>query len=171
MFPSEEGLRPTSDRVRETLFNWLAPVLPGALCLDLFAGSGVLGFEAASRGAKRVVLVEKSARACRSIEQARQLLDANSVELLHIDALQYLSSASVQAFDVVFLDPPYGTSCLQAVYARLQEIGGVAEGGLVYIEMSASDAMQGIPVQWQLLKEKRAGHVIYRLFRNTGSAG
>ena len=102
----QPGLRPTPDRVRETLFNWLAPLITGARCLDLFAGSGALGFEAASRGAGRVVMIEKSANVVRVLRENRLLLDARQVEVIHADAGPWLAGQA-EPFDLVFLDPPF----------------------------------------------------------------
>ena len=104
-FPDVTGLRPTSDRIRETVFNWLATSLPGASCLDLFAGSGALGFEAASRGATRVVMVDRNRDVVRALRDNRQRLSASMIKIVQQDAENYLSAADGQ-FDVVFLDPP-----------------------------------------------------------------
>src|SRR5690349_22897017 len=111
------GLRPTPDRVRETLFNWLGQSLDGESCLDLFAGSGALGFEAASRGAARVVMVESDRAAFTALQAARETIGARAVELVHAEALAYLSRVR-ERFDVVFLDPPFGQNALPAVLER-----------------------------------------------------
>src|SRR5207342_1611189 len=130
-FPSKKDLRPTPDRVRETLFNWLGQDLTGAVCLDLFAGSGALGFEAASRGARRVVMVENDAAVFQSLEKFRALIGAKAVELVRGDALEYLQR-SRERFDVVFLDPPFRQNALPAVFRQLQG----APGTRVYVEAS-----------------------------------
>jgi 16S rRNA (guanine966-N2)-methyltransferase len=116
-FPDSQGLRPTSDRVRETLFNWLAPVLPGAVCLDLFAGSGALGFEAASRDASRVVMVEQNSAVFKHLQSQSRRLSAQAVELVNADANDYLAGVDT-AFDIVFLDPPFGNADLRQTAIR-----------------------------------------------------
>jgi len=150
-------LRPTPDRVRETLFNWLGQWLDGLACLDLFAGSGALGFEAASRGAARVVMVESDAAAFQALEEFRALVGARTVELVRGDALEYLKR-SRERFDVVFLDPPFRQNALPAVFRLLKG----AEGTRVYVESSEPFA-PGAP--WQELKSARAGQVSYQLFQ------
>lgn len=163
-FPGEEGLRPTPDRLRETLFNWLTPALPGASCLDLFAGSGALGFESASRGATRVVLVEKNIHAFRALKQNNRLLGADTIEPLQLDALGYLKRTA-EAFDIVFLDPPFNSGLLKPVCVRLQEAGWIATGGFIYVETPVNQSNEDIPAEWIVQKEKRAGQVDCKLFR------
>ena len=163
-FPDGEGLRPTPDRIRETLFNWLAPRLPGARCLDLFAGSGALGFEAASRGAARVVLVERSAAVVASLRANRERLAAGAVEIVHHDAASYLCGAP-QPFDIVFLDPPFGDpGALQASVCPLSDAGWLVAGAGIYLEMSVKTPPVGVPDGWALRKDKRAGDVLFRLY-------
>src|SRR6185369_8115241 len=116
--PARPGLRPTPDRVRETLFNWLGQDLSGLACLDLFAGSGALGFESASRGAARVVLVEKDRIALAELERSRLELGASQVEIVRSDALIFLRQKNAR-FDVVFLDPPFRQNDLPAILADL----------------------------------------------------
>jgi 16S rRNA (guanine966-N2)-methyltransferase len=153
------GLRPTPDRVRETLFNWLGQQLDGLSCLDLFAGTGALGFEAASRGARRVVLVEKDPDAFRALASNRDALGASRVELVHGDALAWLRRSN-EAFDVVFLDPPFGQNALPAA---LDALGPrMAPGARAYVEAGA--ALQVAP-PWQELRAARAGQVSYQLLR------
>ena len=156
---SRPGLRPTPDRVRETLFNWLGQRLDGASCLDLFAGSGALGFEAASRGAARVVMVESDRAAYNALLAARELIGARTVELVHGDALQYLERAG-DRFGVVFLDPPFRQNALPAVLQRLER--RLADGARVYIEASVACTLGG---HWRELKSARAGQVSYQLFQ------
>jgi 16S rRNA (guanine966-N2)-methyltransferase len=156
------GLRPTPDRVRETLFNWLGQRLDGLVCLDLFAGSGALGFEAASRGAARVVMVEHDRGAFSSLEEARSLLDAKQVELVHGDALHYLRRAN-ERFDVVFLDPPFGQNALPAALAALP--ARLAPGARVYVEAPAALEAHAA---WQALRQSRAGQVSYQLLQWKG---
>jgi 16S rRNA (guanine966-N2)-methyltransferase len=155
--PSRAGLRPTPDRVRETLFNWLGQTLEGRSCLDLFAGSGALGFEAASRGAARVVMVENDRVAFEALSRTRELIRARQVEIVFGDAFQYLARAT-ERFDVVFLDPPFGQNGLEPLIERLPE--RLAPGARVYVESRA-------PLQpgeaWRELKRSRAGQVSYQL--------
>jgi 16S rRNA (guanine966-N2)-methyltransferase len=153
--PDRPGLRPTPDRVRETLFNWLGQALEGLACLDLFAGSGALGFEAASRGAARVVMVEHDKAAFEVLKENRLLLNSNRVELVLDDALAYLRR-SREAFDVVFLDPPFGQNVLPAVFGALQPKRAMR----VYVEAAAPYAAAA---PWRELKRERAGQVSYQL--------
>jgi len=159
---SRPGLRPTPDRVRETLFNWLGQWLEGLSCLDLFAGSGALGFEAASRGAARVVMVENDRSAFAALEAARNRIGARAVELVQGDALSYLDQAD-ERFDVVFLDPPFRQNALPAVLGRLER--RLAQGARVYVE---ADAPSAPDERWAELKRSRAGQVSYQLFEWRG---
>ncbi len=157
--PDLPGLRPTPDRVRETLFNWLGQWLEGLSCLDLFAGSGALGFEAASRGARRVVMVEQNSQAMKGLEKARSLLGAGEVELVRGDAHGYLAR-SAERFDVVFLDPPFGQNSLPAVFERLPSV--LAPRARVYVE--GPRAMTP-PPGFEALRQARAGQVHYQLLQ------
>jgi len=163
VFPSTDGLRPTSERVRETLFNWLQPILPGASCLDLFAGSGALGLEAASRGARRVVMLEKSAKVVAQIAGNISLLDAQGVEIHCADALQWLNSSS-RPFDIVFLDPPFADDLLQESCRLLDQGGWLGPNARIYIEMGEGKALPELPKNWSPLRRKKAGQVCYYLF-------
>ena len=155
--PARPGVRPTPDRVRETLFNWLGQWLDGLACLDLFAGSGALGFEAASRGAARVVMVEQDREAFRALERARELLASPQVELVYGDAFAYLARSG-ERFDLVFLDPPFRQNALGAALEALGD--RVAPGGRVYAEAPAPvDA----GAAWHELRRARAGQVSYQL--------
>jgi 16S rRNA (guanine966-N2)-methyltransferase len=168
-FPDVQGLRPTSDRIRETLFNWLAPLLPGASCLDLFAGSGALGFEAASRGAARVVMVDRDRDVVQALRDNQQRLSASMIEIVHQDAKSYLSAEDGE-FDVVFLDPPFGdTTLLTQSIAMLHECGFIKEGGSVYLEMPVKAEPPAIPENWRPYREKTAGQVSYSLYRYQGN--
>ena len=153
--PDRPDLRPTPDRVRETLFNWLGQALDGLSCLDLFAGSGALGFEAASRGAKHVVMVEQDRAVFESLKSFRERIGAHQVELVHEDAFAYLKR--MPPFDVVFLDPPFRQNALPAVFRQLK----TAPGLRVYVE-SSEPFVPGEP--WRELKRARAGQVSYQLF-------
>ena len=160
-----EGLRPTPDRVRETLFNWLAPYLPGASCLDLFAGTGALCLEALSRGAARVVMVERSTKVAQQLRANVALLEADGAEVQATDALDYLAGRP-QPFDIVFLDPPFAdaVAMISRGGARLTA-GWVKPGGLVYIEAPSVLKALPLPADWELVKTKIAGDVGYHLAR------
>ena len=155
-FAAAVDLRPTPDRVRETLFNWLGQALDGRRCLDLFAGSGALGFEAASRGAPRVVLVERDPAAVRALRANAERLSATMLEIVQGDAIAYLSGAK-ERFDVVFLDPPFRQNVHPALLAKLPR---VLEGGArVYVEAPAPVEAPG----WRELRRSRAGQVSFQL--------
>ena len=158
-FPPAIALRPTPDRVRETLFNWLGQSLDDTSCLDLFAGSGALGFEAASRGAARVVMVEADRAVFSALQTTRETIRAHAVELVLGDALDYLQSTR-ERFDVVFLDPPFRQNALPAVLERLEP--RLTVGARVYIEAPAACTLGG---RWRELKSARAGQVSYQLFQ------
>ena len=163
-FPDLPGLRPTPDRVRETLFNWLQPVMEGARCLDLFAGSGALGLEAASRGARRVLMLEQAGPASRQLEHNRRLLGLDQVEVSRTDALRWLRGEA-EPFDIVFLDPPYAAG-LQGPCARLlAQRGWLAPGALVYLETDSRGEDPAWPAHWRLRKRKQAGQVAYCLLQ------
>lgn len=160
--PDQPGLRPTPDRVRETLFNWLAPVLPGARCLDLFAGSGALGLEAASRGAGEVVLVEKSEPVVRQLRANLLTLRAERVALARADALVWLAGEP-RPFDLVFLDPPFADGLLGPACERLARPGWLAPGARVYLESAADIGFPTLPAGWELIRERTAGAVRFAL--------
>jgi 16S rRNA (guanine966-N2)-methyltransferase len=161
--PAQPGLRPTGDRVRETLFNWLAPVIEGAHCLDLFAGSGALGFEAASRGAAEVVMVEQAAPVVRMLEANAKLLGASVLRVVQGDALRWLEGPA-QTFDIVFLDPPFAVAgLLQRACDLLEARRWLAPRALVYLEAPAPDDLPALPGTWELLRDKRTGQVRYAL--------
>ena len=166
-FPDVDGLRPTGDRIRETLFNWLAPELPGARCLDLFAGSGALGLEALSRGASASVLVERDSGAASQLRANLALLAATEGQLLQVDALRLLRDGNSGApYAVVFIDPPFQLGLWQAVIDALEEGQWLSEDASVYIE-SGRDSVYVVPANWRLHREKHAGQVSYRLFYRT----
>jgi 16S rRNA (guanine966-N2)-methyltransferase len=150
-FPDSGGLRPTPERIRETLFNWLGQRLDGLSCLDLFAGSGALGFEAASRGARAVTLVEPDRRACRSLRDNARLLGAPQVEVLEADALGFLSADS-RRFDLVFLDPPYRSQLLPQLLQALPP--HLEAGARIYLEAAA---LPEIPSRYNVLRSGAAG--------------
>jgi 16S rRNA (guanine966-N2)-methyltransferase len=163
-----EGLRPTPDRVRETLFNWLAPYVEGARCLDLFAGTGALCLEALSRGAAEVVMVERDGDAAKQIRENVRSLEADGAEVIAADALQYLAGRP-RPFDIVFLDPPFASAeeMIRSCAERLRR-GWIKPGGLVYIEAPRALGTSLVCDGWQLLKQGAAGQVAYLLARLSG---
>jgi 16S rRNA (guanine966-N2)-methyltransferase len=166
-FAALPGLRPTPGRVRETLFNWLAPVIRGARCLDLFAGSGALGLEAASRGAGWCVLIERDVRAVRVLREQVARLGAQQVQVIEADALDWLT-AGAQPFDIVFLDPPFHSGLLPDCVRQLECGGWLAPAAWIYLE--AEPAVQlALPDNWEMYRERRAGQVSYRLVRRRAS--
>ena len=162
--PAVEGVRPTPDRVRETLFNWLAPVIEGARCLDLYAGSGALGLEALSRGAAGVVFVDHSPAVLRQLGESLALLGCDRGRTVAMDAAGYLESPASR-FDVVFLDPPYRQGLLAPALQRLAERGWVGPGSAVYLEHEAAVAPPALPPGWTLARSAAAGQVRYHLAR------
>jgi len=164
-FPDIPGLRPTPDRVRETLFNWLQDGIAGARCLDLFAGSGALGLEALSRGAKELVFVEQAVAAARALqEQLIRFGGQARAQVAEMGAARYLRSVP-QAFDIVFLDPPFGRDALAEYVPLLDEGQWLKPGALVYLENEKKAGVPALPAHWQLLKSKSAGEVGYHLAR------
>jgi 16S rRNA (guanine966-N2)-methyltransferase len=163
-FPSLPTLRPTPDRVRETVFNWLQPHIVGSRCLDLFAGSGALGFEALSRGAREVVFVETDAQAVAHVAGMLQTLGCDRGHAMRADALGYLAQAP-EPFDIVFLDPPFADRALTRICAALESRGRLQPGALVYLEDAASAGVPELPDGWMMLRSKRAGEVGYHLAR------
>ena len=155
-------IRPTPDRVRETLFNWLDGEVDGARCLDLFAGTGALGFEAASRGAKAVVMVERERGAAGALEGAVRALGADNVEVICADALAWTPTTG-ERFGIVFLDPPYSGPAPEASLARLDHLDALAAHCLVYLETNRDPACIALPPRWRFLHARRAGRVRYHL--------
>jgi 16S rRNA (guanine966-N2)-methyltransferase len=156
------GLRPTPDRVRETLFSWLEPRILHSRCLDLFAGTGALGFEAASRGASQVVMVERDPIAASVLREECAAFGAKEVQVVQADALEWLNSGGT-GFDIVFLDPPYGRFEPAELCLRVDRSGRLEPLGLVYLETGADDPEATLPEGWRLLKSQRAGQVRYHL--------
>lgn len=158
-FPDVAGLRPTPDRVRQTVFNWLGQDMHGLHCLDLFAGTGAMGFEALSRGAGEVVLVEMSSPACKALMDNRLALKAERASILHMDARQFLAQ-NTQRFDVIFIDPPYHQGWLDKL---LPSLGAhLADDGVAYVEAEFALAdTHG----WQVVKHGKAGNVFYHLLK------
>jgi 16S rRNA (guanine966-N2)-methyltransferase len=164
-FPDIPGLRPTPDRVRETLFNWLQHDIAGARCLDLFAGSGALGLEALSRGAMEVVFVEQAVAAARGLqEQLTRLGGAGKARVVEMGAARFLRTPA-PPFDIAFLDPPYGHEALSEYVPMLESGNWLKVGGLVYLENEKSAGPPALPSHWEMLKSKAAGEVGYHLAR------
>lgn len=165
-FPDSAAIRPTPDRVRETLFNWLAGRVTGARCLDLFAGSGALGLEALSRGAASVHFVEQDAAAARELGRLLEEWGARDASVRRGDALAVLGGTS-ELFDLVFLDPPFASDLGARAADRLERRGWLAARALIYVECAARAALPSLPERWALLKSKRAGEVGYHLYERS----
>jgi 16S rRNA (guanine966-N2)-methyltransferase len=163
-FPPSPEIRPTPDRVRETLFNWLAARVPGARCLDLFAGSGAIGLEALSRGAAHVTFVERDPAAAREIAARLAEWGAATARVVQRDARLFLDATPADPFDIAFLDPPFASGLLADAVARLEQGGWLAEDALVYLECPASSAAPAVPEDWRPLKARQAGEVGYHLY-------
>ncbi|RZV38907.1 MAG: 16S rRNA (guanine(966)-N(2))-methyltransferase RsmD [Chromatiales bacterium] len=158
-----EGLRPTSERIRETLFNWLAPSLHGSRCLDLYAGTGALGLEALSRGAAEAVFVERSPVAARQLQKNIDLLDARGASVVTEGALDYLQREASGPFDFVFLDPPFADDLLEETCRLLAARDLLAAGARVYLEQDRAKPEPRLPGNWTIKKNKTAGNVRYLL--------
>jgi 16S rRNA (guanine966-N2)-methyltransferase len=164
-FPAVDGLRPTTDRIRETLFNWLAPEITGARCADLFAGSGALGLEALSRGAAHCNFVDRNERVIDSLRSHLASLDAQDRAACRTDTTERFLEGEHEPWDIVFVDPPFGRdlaiSCCQALAQR----NLVARDGLVYLETARDESLEGLPACWEIHREKTGGGVAFRLYR------
>lgn len=165
-FPTIDGLRPTGDRIRETLFNWLTAELPASRCLDLFSGSGALGLEALSRGASQVILLEKDSQAANQLRQHLTTLGATDGQVIHSDSLNWLQQTPApmeNPVDIVFIDPPFQANLWQPVCEALENGGWLKSGSAIYIE-TPKDNHFSAPSGWQLHREKHSGQVSYRLY-------
>ncbi len=158
------GIRPTPDRVRETLFNWLSATVPGSRCLDLFAGSGALGLEALSRGAREATFVEQDRENAARLRETLALLAPGRASVVQADALAWLGGKAT-AYDIVFLDPPFGAGLLEGALHGLACGGWLAPGALAYLEMPAGRGAPALPAGWTLHRSGRAGAVGYHLAR------
>ena len=164
-FPATLELRPSPDRVRETLFNWLAPKIIGSTCLDLFAGSGALGFEALSRGAFWVIFVDTSDAVIKKLRETQQKLQAKSAEILH-DSAEHFLQHTTQAFDIIFLDPPFQKQRIPTCLELIRSKKLLKANGYLYIEQSIDETSWTQPNEasiWSVLKEKRVGQVLFQL--------
>jgi 16S rRNA (guanine966-N2)-methyltransferase len=163
--PEIEGLRPSGDRCRETLFNWLQPHIQGARAVDLFAGSGVLGFEAVSRGAAGVTLVEQSHAAAAALRDSAAALAAERVRIVEAEALSWLAGQPPASMDLVFVDPPFGAGLAAATLELLAHSAALPPGGLVYLESARGGEAPALPPGWRALREQVLGEVRMQLLR------
>ena len=168
-FIDSPKIRPTPDRVRETLFNWLASNISGATCLDLFAGSGALGFEAISRGAGRAVLVEEDARIAATLNEQKDQLNAQTIEINNQNALTYLQNEN-QQYDVIFLDPPFDSDLLEKVIPIILKRNLLSANGLLYIESASQqktiNSLEKLLETLNCIREKISGEVRYALYES-----
>ena len=170
-FPDSAGLRPTPDRVRETVFNWLQPAISQTRCLDLFAGSGALGFEALSRGAASALFVERERPIWQQLRSTGEMLGALHAEFQCADALDWLRRAPVRQFDIVFVDPPFASGAWQVACDLVAERGWLATSAYVYLEAPADLPLSFLPSAWQVIRSKHAGQVGYHLARVSQTTG
>ncbi len=166
-FSGQGGIRPTPDRVRETLFNWLMDKVRGSRCLDLFAGSGALGLEALSRGAAHVTFVERDRENAARLRETAAMLAPGRALVVEADALTWLKGQP-GTYDIVFLDPPFAAGILAEAMQRLEARGVLAPGASIYIEMPVSAGLPELPAPWSLHRTGRAGAVGYHLARRQG---
>jgi 16S rRNA (guanine966-N2)-methyltransferase len=169
-FPGVAGLRPTPDRVRETLFNWLAPVIGGSRCLDLFAGSGALGLESLSRGAATVTFVERDRNAAQQLSETAAALAQGRATVHQADVAAWLAGPATP-FDIVFVDPPYDSGLLPAAMQQLETGGWLAADAFIYLEAPARAGTPAMPASWSLHRSGRAGAVGYYLARRLAAGG
>ncbi len=162
-FPKVEAIRPTPDRVRETLFNWLAPIIQGANCLDLFSGSGALGFEALSRGAASVTMCDSDPKIILTLKQHAALLKTTNGIFLQTDAASFLKR-NTQKFDVIFLDPPFASDLLAQCFGILSGTDSLNSAAMIYVEAHAKGDLPPVPDNWSEHRSKKAGDVAYYLF-------
>jgi len=166
-FPTAEGLRPTPDRVKETVFNWLAPHIVDSRCLDLFSGSGALGFEALSRGAEYVVGIEQNGTIISNIHTNAEALQAHSFEIIKADSLLWLQNPknAAKPFDIVFVDPPYRLKIIPQCFLLLEKNGFLKPNALIQFESEEPITLEDLPSSWEFLHQKKAGNVHYYLAR------
>src|SRR5690554_6013205 len=163
--PDAEGLRPTPDRVRETLFNWLQFSIVGKTCLDAFTGSGALAVEALSRGAVEVTAIERDIKVTKQLSKLLSPLAGERLKLINADALSWLEQQPAQPFEVVFLDPPFGLPLLEPACQLLEEKGWLVENALIYVEQAKQQAgLVHLPANWILQKDKQVGDVHFSLY-------
>ena len=163
-FPEVDGLRPTGDRIRETVFNWLAPTISGTRCLDLFSGSGALCFEALSRGARDCLALEQNSLALAALNENKALLGASALTIKRADTLTYLGDSPDQPFDIVFVDPPFQANLLTQVCTLLEQNRWLKDSSLIYCELSSRHNQLLAPANWRVERSKTAGEVSYILY-------
>ncbi len=163
--PEAPGLRPTPDRVRETLFNWLAPTIQGARVLDAFTGSGALFLEALSRGASTGVAIDANTDAVNNLRRNLAVLQCDDAEVLRVDSLQYLSNKTEQGFDIVLLDPPFHQDLLLSACQLLEDNNWLNKDAWIYTESEQAPSSLGVPSSWRLHREKHTGQVHYALWQ------
>ncbi|MDD9652308.1 16S rRNA (guanine(966)-N(2))-methyltransferase [Klebsiella pasteurii] len=162
--PESPGLRPTTDRVRETLFNWLAPSIVDANCLDCFAGSGALGLEALSRYAANATLLEMERGVAQQLQKNLATLKASNAKVVNTNALAFLAQAGAP-HDIVFVDPPFRKGLLEETLKLLENNGWLSDEALIYIESEVENGLPSVPENWHVYREKVAGQVAYRLYQ------
>ncbi|MDG2502600.1 MAG: 16S rRNA (guanine(966)-N(2))-methyltransferase RsmD [Porticoccaceae bacterium] len=164
-FQPADGLRPTGDRIRETAFNWLRESIDGARCIDLFAGSGALSFEALSRGAAHCTSLEQQGAAIKQLRENAALLQAQDLDIVHTDSLRYLQQgAPAQPYNLAFVDPPFAAGIINNTCVLLNNNSWLADKAMIYCEMAATDNSFVAPENWQMLREKVSGEVRYCLY-------
>ena len=171
-FPEIEGLRPTPDRVRETLFNWLSAYVPGGRCLDMFSGSGALGFEALSRGAIHVTMIDNSAEVIHQLRQNIQELKSQHAELVTGSAVNWLETRTGDLeiqYDIVFMDPPFNKDLAPLCCLLLEQKNLLADNAMIYVETEKEMTDLQVPDNWELYRDKTAGQVTYRLYQRISS--
>ncbi|WP_354623550.1 16S rRNA (guanine(966)-N(2))-methyltransferase RsmD [Psychromonas sp. MME2] len=161
----KEGLRPTTDRNKETLFNWLMHDIRDTNCLDCFSGSGSLAFEALSRSAQHVTLLERDTQAASQLQVNLQTLQANNAQVIATDSLHFLNAQAQHPFDIVFIDPPFMQGLVKPCCELLTKNGYLSDNALIYIETESNLSSNQLPSHWQLIKEKSAGQVRFQLYR------
>lgn len=162
--PESPGLRPTTDRVRETLFNWLAPSIVDASCLDCFAGSGALGLEALSRYAANATLLEMERGVAQQLQKNLATLKASNAKVVNTNTLAFLAQAGAP-HDIVFVDPPFRKGLLEETLKLLENNGWLSDEALIYIESEVENGSPPVPMNWHVYREKVAGQVAYRLYQ------
>ena len=162
--PESPGLRPTTDRVRETLFNWLAPSIVDASCLDCFAGSGALGLEALSRYASSATLLEMERGVAQQLQKNLATLKASNAKVVNTNTLAFLAQAGAP-HDIVFVDPPFRKGLLEETLKLLENNGWLSDEALIYIESEVENGLPPVPMNWHVYREKVAGQVAYRLYQ------
>ncbi|MCK5719892.1 MAG: 16S rRNA (guanine(966)-N(2))-methyltransferase RsmD [Thiomargarita sp.] len=162
----ELELRPTPNRVRETLFNWLAMYLPNSCCLDLFAGSGILGIEAVSRSANSAILVEQKSSVVKNLKQQIAKLNTEQLEIIQADALNYLITKNTTTFDIVFLDPPFTKNLLETTCKLLEQHKWLNSPAYIYLETATYLNKPVLPSHWKIIRQQTAGQVSFFLIQN-----